>query len=438
MLSAQKEQIRQALTVISEDLPNVGSFGKVVNSIQGLQQRLESFSADDVGAAHDRTQTLLLRLADLQRKLTDFVAIKESLAAVRVSVEQMLTDCVDPLKLEPLNQPLRIQSLIQANKLIQFPRLNKLVTDANASPLGADPMPVAASISDDDLAEPREVSEHVEQAADNELLQEIAHPISDAPPESGEVLTATSPEQGNSAEDSPLQTTPQAWSAATLDSAAAVDPTAREAEVREDHGYDAQPPSSIPIDESSASVIQHEPTEASAVKAGTEFDQELLDDLIKNYGEFAAALGSTRTPDTQEVATDNSALGVPDPPQAADAVVERNNLPEVKKQDDIDRQLKKIIKDYGEYDLYSRQGPVNLKTGVIAAFLLLALILSGFYYFSPANSQNSPAPSAATIHPSGSGEGKEGDNNASPPAMPAGDTGVLRGADINSRPKNRK
>ena len=77
MLSAQKEQLRLVASETPEgQLPNVGSFGKVVNSIQGLQQRLESFSADDVGAAHDRTQTLLLRLSELQRKLATFAAIK--------------------------------------------------------------------------------------------------------------------------------------------------------------------------------------------------------------------------------------------------------------------------------------------------------------------------------------------------------------------------
>ncbi|HEX9145962.1 MAG TPA: hypothetical protein VGA09_16950, partial [Candidatus Binatia bacterium] len=117
MLSAEKEQIRLATSATLGDLPDVGSFGKVVTSIQGLQQRLENFSADDVGAAHDRTQTLLLRLAELQWKLTAFAAIKESMAAVRASLDQILSECVDLGKIEPLEKSLRIQTLIHTTKL---------------------------------------------------------------------------------------------------------------------------------------------------------------------------------------------------------------------------------------------------------------------------------------------------------------------------------
>src|SRR5439155_8301528 len=60
----------------------------------------------------------------------------------------------------------------------------------------------------------------------------------------------------------------------------------------------------------------------------------------------------------------------------------KTNRPAVNKEGELDRQLKKLIKDYGEYDLYPQQSPVNLKNGVIAAVLLLALVFSGFYFFS--------------------------------------------------------
>jgi len=58
------------------------------------------------------------------------------------------------------------------------------------------------------------------------------------------------------------------------------------------------------------------------------------------------------------------------------------NLPSPRKDGELDRKLKKLIKDYGEYDLYSRPTPLKLKTGVVAAFLVLTLIFSGFYFFS--------------------------------------------------------
>jgi hypothetical protein len=65
------------------------------------------------------------------------------------------------------------------------------------------------------------------------------------------------------------------------------------------------------------------------------------------------------------------------------------------KQGEIDRQLKSIIKDYGEYDLYQRHSPLNLKVAGILAFALLALVLGGFYFLkSPAPQTSVPANSA--------------------------------------------
>ena len=65
------------------------------------------------------------------------------------------------------------------------------------------------------------------------------------------------------------------------------------------------------------------------------------------------------------------------------------------KQGEIDRQLKSIIKDYGEYDLYQRHNPLNLKVAGIVAFALLALVLGGFYFLkSPAPETSVPANSA--------------------------------------------
>jgi hypothetical protein len=59
---------------------------------------------------------------------------------------------------------------------------------------------------------------------------------------------------------------------------------------------------------------------------------------------------------------------------------------------DLDHQLKKIMKDYGEYDLYSHasHSSVTLKRGGIAAFVVLGLVLSGFYFFRSPAKTNPP------------------------------------------------
>ena len=77
-------------------------------------------------------------------------------------------------------------------------------------------------------------------------------------------------------------------------------------------------------------------------------------------------------------------------------------FPLQRKDGELDRKLKKLIKDYGEYDLYSRQTPLKLKTGVIAAFLVLSLVFSGFYFFSTPKSPITPSVSSASQSQSGS------------------------------------
>ena len=123
-----------------------------------------------------------------------------------------------------------------------------------------------------------------------------------------------------------------------------------------------------------------------------DFDQRLLDDLIKNYGEFSISPSSTlnteakKEPETYAV-TPQVIVSAPviAPTQP--------NLPLPRKDGELDRKLKKLIKDYGEYDLYSRQTPLKLKTGIVAAFLFLTLVFSGFYFFT---SHKSAIPTTAS------------------------------------------
>jgi len=74
----------------------------------------------------------------------------------------------------------------------------------------------------------------------------------------------------------------------------------------------------------------------------------------------------------------------------------QRNLPLQRENGELDRKLKKLIKDYGEYDLYSRQSPIKLKTGVVIAFLLMTLVFSGFYFFSSSKSTVSSSTSSAS------------------------------------------
>ncbi|MGE5817287.1 MAG: hypothetical protein ACM37Z_04630, partial [Deltaproteobacteria bacterium] len=209
--------------------------------------------------------------------------------------------------------------------------------------------------------------------------------------------------------------------------------TAPEPDDQQPGSYDPQVPESTRPDVAASVVTEEKTNEAFAVTTNTEFDQRLLDDLIKNYGEFAVSLSPSPTSETPEFAAPDCAkIQADDLAQPTEVAPDRNNLPSIKREGEINRQLKEIIKDYGEYDLYSRQSPVNLKIGVAAAFLLLALVLSGFYYFSPktAGSQSSLTTAPAHTHSTIATEPTGSENLANQPGAP-------RATDTNDRPKDR-
>ena len=76
------------------------------------------------------------------------------------------------------------------------------------------------------------------------------------------------------------------------------------------------------------------------------------------------------------------AIATPEKQQPrAGADVQEKKLSALSKHGELDRQLKSIIKDYGEYDLYPPQSSINFKMAALGAFAVLALVLGGFYFF---------------------------------------------------------
>ena len=128
-----------------------------------------------------------------------------------------------------------------------------------------------------------------------------------------------------------------------------------------------------------------------------DFDQRLLDDLIKDYGEFTILPSSTPKGEAKKEPKPEPTMATPRVNASATVNPARQpNLPAQRKDGELDRKLKKLIKDYGEYDLYSRQTPIKLKMGVVIAFLLMTLIFSGFYFFSSTKSAVPPSASSAS------------------------------------------
>jgi hypothetical protein len=74
--------------------------------------------------------------------------------------------------------------------------------------------------------------------------------------------------------------------------------------------------------------------------------------------------------------------------------------PNTKARGEIDQQLKSIIRDYGEVDLYSHRTSVDTKTKAILAGALLALALAGLFFLTtPSSPPQIPNEAAAVTEP---------------------------------------
>jgi hypothetical protein len=376
MLSAPKEEKRLKVVSSTSNTPNLPGFGKVLNSIQGLQQRLEDFSVDDISEATEKARTLAVRLSELQRQLATLTEINESIATVRTAVDHAANETRELTKLEGLDRPLQLQAIAQASNLIRFPRVMKGAKDGpRVSSVNSIATDSRINTSKAEASTPTANPAESDKNPSESLQTSQIETLSASPDETVVGLDATeSPTNMALAqvqETQPLREESPARSeqVSQSDTVKAHNPTLQtEASAT---------PVPQPVFESLETAIEKQ-TEAP-VSTSADFDQRLLDDLIKNYGEFAA---SPNLPAPIKPAAKSKREAEHAESKARVGEFTKKNLPAVKKEGELDRQLKKLIKDYGEYDLYSRQSPVNLKNGVIAAFLLLVLVFSGFYFFS--------------------------------------------------------
>lgn len=394
MLSAEKEE--QRLRAVTSGT-NFGSLGKVVNSIDGLQQQLDALALDEIIKAEDKARSLNLCLSRLQSKLDVLANIKERVTAACRAIEQISIPTLDPAEFEPLHKPLHLHSIAPASKLIPFPRPNKAGRERTKF-VAIEPL------DKETQSAPAKIGPPTEWARPSIENAQSAEPTS-APGglEKSEIPKAYIRNKLATlfSDNAPFADSVAARSQATRDLA---EPAggATELNTTGDDVIEAGEPA--------------EPLEATRATAGSEidFDQQLLDDLIKNYGEFTASRNLPAAIEPPKTA------GSPPSHQGAAAAfrrttqdIRKSNLPSNKKESDINRQLKKIIKDYGEYDLYAPQSPVSLKTGVIIAFVLLGVVLFGFYFFS--SSMTASSPSVARF---GSAESNNASTTAPEPQEP--------------------
>ena len=478
MLTAQKENS----PLHTEPLPgSARSFDRVVNSIEGLRERVQGFTLEQVSEVDQRLRTMSLQLGELQRAVRALAEMKQRMSRLQKAVQLVEAESLEWSRLATLVEPVGVQSIARLGTLLKFQRVIKLLKQAER---GSEVLASAdAKAKTRPLPKPVEV---IPASPKNELelgtdLPAIQHElpersasettvvaVSEAPYESEAVLQkpvetvpeATTNEQqleanlptiehelpGRSTNEIPVDFTSEdlQQTEATLhpspvqmdfepnepfsnepadalfldDSIALIQPreiVAEFADTREEPPAsheaifeefkgteDVEMPLAIPEIE----MVETTGQTHTAASKEADFDQRLLDDLIKDYGEFTILPSSTpkseakkepKPEPTRATLRVNASAPVIPPTQP--------NLPSPRKDGELDRKLKKLIKDYGEYDLYSRQTPLKLKTGVVAAFLVLTLIFSGFYFFSspkpavPASASSSQSQSSSETAP---------------------------------------
>jgi hypothetical protein len=384
-----------------------GGFGKVLNSIQGLQQRLDDFSVEDVSRAQSKAENLIRELSLLQLKLHGLAITEQVLTDARRTILSIPDNNFDLVGFDSLKKYPTLHLFVKASTLVELVRVR---------------------------------------------AQSFANYIDEfnAARESAEGMTINSELPGSKTLPSPL---PQ------LEASAAVKAGSGE-------NASAEIPR-MPLDELPAQTLGPEkPGQSSksaslpdqsnsgsdkkrTISANSGFNQRLLDDLIDTYGDFASSPNLstslkaakpvlTRTSGYEPVLAPSMKLEdvtlpavlpeavrvkkavptktAPDeiifPPAVEHRRPTDENVTASTKQDEIDRQLKSIIKDYGEYDLYQRHSSLSLKLVGMLTFAFLLLVLGGLYFFrSSAPVAFVPASSARQSNESAGANSAGGESN---------------------------
>ena len=439
MLPAKKQEARPE-TPQNSPVSSTMGFGKVLTSIQGLQQRLEDFSVEDVVRTEADAKSLVLKLSQLQVKLETLAALKQFVASANLLISEIPEENFEQIAPDGLENHPQLHAIIQASKLIRLHRLMQAAkAGAESISLDLDTGTLSSAISPPERSLPEfdatmtPSSEPAVEKLSVALFETLAEPIGAA------VTSVSEPRESVQSEE---------WTFSTEDKLDGVQEvvTARLG----DFELGGSPVGEVLVTQdpsvigASIETGSHQSKEATpSSKSAGAFDERFLSDLIETYGEFRissvgappvelpskpepslpsviesetqlAPVDSSNPPSTQ-IAVINSeqrtpslpavephilpalmstpsreetkafelpAIATPEkhkPRAAADA--KEKKLSALSKHGELDRQLKSIIKDYGEYDLYPPQSSINFKMAALGAFAVLALVLGGFYFF---------------------------------------------------------
>lgn len=372
MVSAQKHQMSSERPTDNSSPVATSGFAKVFNSVHGLQQRLNDFSVEDVSRAQMQTHEMLGKLGALQDRIAGLITLKSAFKDVDARIAERPAETFDGIDAASLENHPQLRAIIDAAKLI---RMHRALRAAQAS---------AESVS---LGQPAKTALETHAGAITSVRPAGLEQKMAADKTAEAIAAAQSvPRVGKSPDEN-------------------LAPVAARNDIAD-----------LKIDQPSNPLNASEPlprepaASEKPAKSKTEdsrFDERLLADLIQTYGELTppksssehvedqpsqaplspnltsqatdlVPVKSVKTTLAKTQARDTAPASAPKASRRADAAPAASPSSS-KSRGEIDRQLKNIIKDYGEYDLYSQQPSTNIKTAALAAAAALGLLIGGFY-----------------------------------------------------------
>ena len=132
MLTAQKENSPLDTELLTQRPPSARSFDRVVNSIEGLRERVQGFTLEQVSEVDQRLRTMSLQLGELQRTVRALAEMKQRMSRLQKAVQQAEAESLERSRLATLVEPIAVQSIARVGTLLKFQRVIKLLKEAKS------------------------------------------------------------------------------------------------------------------------------------------------------------------------------------------------------------------------------------------------------------------------------------------------------------------
>src|SRR5262249_33131918 len=133
MLTAEKENSSLETGSPAQRLQTTRSFDRMVNSIEGLRERVQGFTLEQVLEVDQRLHRMSRELTELDRTIRALAEMKQQISRLQKAVQQVKAESLEQSKLATQVEPIAVQSIAQVGTLLKFRRIIKFLKEANGA-----------------------------------------------------------------------------------------------------------------------------------------------------------------------------------------------------------------------------------------------------------------------------------------------------------------